>query len=104
LQIKKIVSIDEGEETIKENLKNCIFKRKWRHDFKNALHCSFYYVNDNKPVDVNCFQLKRCFYASPILISNTKTQARKGLILYNSAKGIIAKKCSCRPLYDYKNI
>jgi hypothetical protein len=29
-------------------------------------------------------------YANQILISNAKTQARKGLISYNSANGIIA--------------
>jgi len=45
-------------------------------------------------VDVNYFQLMRDIfcYASPILISNAKTQARKGLLLYNSANGIIALK------------
>jgi hypothetical protein len=38
-------------------------------------------------MDVKCFQLMRCFfcYASPVLISNVKTQIRKGLILYNNA-------------------
>jgi len=36
----------------------------------------------------------RCIfcYASLILISNAKTQARKGLILYNNANGISALK------------
>jgi len=45
-------------------------------------------------MDVNYFQLMICTlcYVSPILISNAKTQARKCLILYNSAKGITAKK------------
>jgi hypothetical protein len=49
-------------------------------------------------MDVKCSQLMRCIicYANLILISNAKTQARKGLILYNSANGIIAlKKCLC---------
>jgi hypothetical protein len=31
-------------------------------------------------------------YASLVLISNAKTQARKGLILYNSGNGIVALK------------
>jgi hypothetical protein len=36
----------------------------------------------------------RCIfcYANLVLISNAKTQARKSLILYNSAKGITRKK------------
>ncbi len=70
-------------------------KRKWGHDKRNALSWSFYCVNyDNKPMDVKCFQLMRCIfcYANLILISNAKTQARKGLMLYNSANGIIAFK------------
>jgi hypothetical protein len=45
-------------------------------------------------MDVKCFQLMRCifFYISSLLITNAKPQARKGLILYNSANGIIALK------------
>jgi hypothetical protein len=31
-------------------------------------------------------------YASPILITNAKTQVRKSLILYNNANGIFALK------------
>jgi hypothetical protein len=46
------------------------------------------------PMDVKCFQLIRCiyYYASLILISNAKTQGRKGLILYNNASIIIVLK------------
>jgi len=53
-----------------------------------------YCLNANKPMDVKCFQLMRCIfcYASPILITNAKTQARKGLILYNSVNGITTLK------------
>ncbi len=45
-------------------------------------------------MDVKCSQLMRCIlcYVSLFLISNAKTQARKGLILYNSANVIIALK------------
>jgi len=45
-------------------------------------------------MDVNCFQLIICIlcYASLILIINVKTQVKKGLILYNSANGIITLK------------
>ncbi len=51
-------------------------------------------VNDNKSMNVKCFQLMKCIlcYASVFLISNAKTQARKGLISYNSASPIIALK------------
>jgi hypothetical protein len=53
-----------------------------------------YFVNDNKPMDVKCFQLMKYFfcYASSILITNSKTQARKGLILYNITNGITTLK------------
>ncbi len=69
-------------------------RRKWKHDNTNALCWSFYCENDNKPLDVKCFQLMRCIfcYVSPILITNAKTQTRKGLILYNNANGIITLK------------
>jgi hypothetical protein len=45
-------------------------------------------------VNFKCSQLIRCIlcYASLILIINVKTQARKGLILYNIANGIITLK------------
>jgi hypothetical protein len=41
-------------------------------------------------MDVKCFQLMKCIfcYASLILITNSKTQARKGLILYDITNGI----------------
>jgi hypothetical protein len=80
---------------MKENLKKLHFQRKkWRHDSRNALCWSFYYVNNNKLVDVKCFQLMRCIFChfNPIVITNAKSQARKALILYSSAKGIIALK------------
>ncbi len=88
---KKNVNVDEGKEKIKEILKILHFqKKKWREDGRNALCWSFYCVNDNKPMDVKCFQLMKCIfcYANSILITNSKTQARKGLILYNIANGI----------------
>ncbi len=85
---KKSVNVDEGKEKIKEILKTLHFQRKkWREDGRNALCWSFYCVNDNKPMDVKCFQLMKCIfcYANSILITNSKTQVRKGLILYNIA-------------------
>jgi len=80
---------------MKQNMKKLhLQRRKWKHDSRNALCWSFYCVNDNKPMDVKCFQLMRCIfcYASPILITNAKTQARKGLILYNNVNGITTLK------------
>ncbi len=93
MQTKESNIVHEGE--IKDFLKKLhCQRRKWRHDNKNALCWSFYYVNDNKPMDVKCSQLMRCIlcYASLFVISNTKTQVRKGLILYNSANGITTSK------------
>jgi hypothetical protein len=51
-------------------------------------------VNDNKDVDVKCPQTMRCIlcYNSPILFCNPKTQARKGLIIYNTTNGITTLK------------
>jgi hypothetical protein len=45
-------------------------------------------------MDVKCSQLMRCIfcYTSLILITNAKTQVKNGLILYNSANGIITFK------------
>jgi hypothetical protein len=41
-------------------------------------------------MDVKCFQLMKCIfcYANLVLITNSKTQARKGLILYNITNGV----------------
>ncbi len=53
-------------------------------------------VNDSKDVDVKCLQIMKCIlcYINPILFSNSKTQAKKGLILYNIINGITTlKKC-----------
>ncbi len=60
---------------MKENLKNLHLQRKkWIHDSINALCWLFYYVNDNRLVDLKCSQLMRCilYYASSILTTNAK--------------------------------
>jgi hypothetical protein len=51
-------------------------------------------VNDSKEVDVKCPQIMKCIlcYISPILFSNSKTQKKKGLILYNTTNGITTLK------------
>ncbi len=68
--------------------------KKWIHDSMNALCWPFYYVNNNKLGYLKCSQLMRYmfYYASPILITNAKIEARKGLILDNNANGIIVLK------------
>jgi hypothetical protein len=93
LQTKKNINANEGKK--KGKFEKLHFQRKkLKHDNRNVLCWSFYCVNDNKPVNVKCFQLMRCIpcYANPILITNAKTQARKCLILYNSANGITTLK------------
>ncbi len=54
----------------------------------------FYYVNDNEEVNATTPQTMRCIicHNNPILNVNPKTQAKKGLIIYNSFNGIIALK------------
>jgi hypothetical protein len=51
-------------------------------------------VNDNKDVDVKCPQTMRCIfcYNSFVLFYNLKTQAKKGLIIYNTINGITTLK------------
>ncbi len=80
---------------MKENLKKIHFqKKKWRDDSRNALCWSYYCVNNNTLVDVKYSQLMTCIFChfNPIVITNAKSQARKGLILYSSANEIIALK------------
>jgi len=49
------------------------------------------FVNDNKEVNVRTPQISKCCsfcYNKPILNLNPITQARKGLIIYNTTNGI----------------
>jgi hypothetical protein len=106
MQTKESININEGKEKMKDFWKK-FQRKKWKQDSINALWWSFYCVNENKLVDVKCYQLMRCIlcYVNMILITHAKTQARKSLILYSTTNGIIAKKtCLCIPLYDCKNI
>jgi hypothetical protein len=79
---------------MKENLEKLYVQRiKWKlgHN-RNATCWAFYYVNDNKEVDVKFLQIMKYIlcYINPMLVSNMKTQARKSLILYDIKNGIIA--------------
>jgi hypothetical protein len=53
---------------------------------------AFYYVNDNKEVNVIALQTMHFIlcHNNPILSVNPKTQARKRLITYNKINGIVA--------------
>jgi hypothetical protein len=70
---------------MKENLEKLYVQRiKWKlgHN-RNATCWAFYYVNDNKEVDVKFLQIIRCIelcYINLMLVFNMKIQARKGLI------------------------
>ncbi len=62
----------------------------WRGNNINALCQAFYCVNDNKEVNAIAPQTMWCIlcHNNPILNVNPKTQAKKGLIIYNSFNGI----------------
>ncbi len=62
----------------------------WQKNCKNALCQAFYYVNDNKKVNIIFFQTMCCIlcHNNPIFNLNPKTQARKGLFIYNTTNGI----------------
>jgi hypothetical protein len=64
----------------------------WRRNSRNALCWAFYCVNDNKEVNAIAPQTMWCIlcHNNPISNVNPKTQARKGLIIYNSSNGIAA--------------
>jgi hypothetical protein len=61
---------------------------------KNALCWAFSCVNDNKEVNLTTPQIMHCIlcHNNPIVNVNIKTQARKGLIIYNTTNGIVTLK------------
>jgi hypothetical protein len=65
----------------------------WKSYGRNSL-CWVFCVNDNKDVDVKCPQTMRCIlcYNSFVLFCNLKTQAKNGLIIYNTTNGITTLK------------
>jgi hypothetical protein len=90
-QIEGNKNLGMNEEKMKENfLKLHVQRSFWRGNNINALCWAFYYANDNKEIHVIASQTMHCIFShsNPILNLNPKTQARKGLIIYNITNGI----------------
>jgi len=65
---------------MKDNFKKMHVQRnKWKSQNRNATCWAFYYVNNNKEINVKFPQTNKCIfcYTSPMLVSYIKTQARK---------------------------
>jgi hypothetical protein len=62
----------------------------WKPNSKIVLCWAFYCVNDNKEVDLIAFQTNCCIlcHNNLVLNLNSKIQARKRLIIYNTIDGI----------------
>jgi hypothetical protein len=75
---------------MKENLRKLHAQRLfWKPNSKSVLCWTFYCANDNKEVDLIA-QVMHCIicYNNPILNLNSKTQVKRGLIIYNTTNGI----------------
>jgi hypothetical protein len=74
----------------------------------NALCWEIYFVNDTKEVNVIALQIMQCIlcHNNPILNKNPKTQAKQGLIIYDSFNHIIAlrKHANSNHLNIFKNL
>ncbi len=80
---------------MKENFKKLHVQiNKSKGHNRNAKHWAFFCLNNNKEVDTKFFQTMKCIfcYISLLLVSNLKTQARKGLILYKISNGITTSR------------
>jgi hypothetical protein len=85
----------QKETKIKEILEKLHAQRLfWKSNSINALCWAFYYVNDNKEVDLKAPQIKCRIicYNSPILDLNPTTKTERRLIIYYTTNGIIALK------------
>ncbi len=81
VQRKGNINPKNNEEKMKENLRKLHAERLfWKPNSKNVLCWAFYFVNDNKKVDLIAPQVMHCIicYNSPILNLNSKTQVRRG--------------------------
>jgi hypothetical protein len=56
----------------------------WKPNSINELCWAFYYVNDNKEVDLTTLQVMRCIFFHNNSILNPKTQVKRRLIMYNT--------------------
>jgi len=99
VKVQKIVNLQtKGSKNLEKNEKNLkklyVQRTFWKGNSRNTLCWVFYYVNDNEKVNATTPQTMWCIigHNNPILNVNPKTQARKGLIIYNSFNGIIALK------------
>ncbi len=76
---------------MKKNSKKLHAQRLFQKPNNIIVLCqAFYCVNDNKKVDVTTPQVMHYIFChnSLVLNSNPKTQANKGLIIYNTTNGI----------------
>jgi hypothetical protein len=95
VQIEGNMNPKTNEEKMKENLKMLHAQRLfWKLNSKNVLCWAFYYVNDNKEVDLTTLQIMHCIFCcnNLILNLNPKKLTNKGFIIYNTTNGIIALK------------
>jgi hypothetical protein len=91
LQIERSRNPKMNEEKMEENFYKLHAQRSfWKGNSKNVLCWAFYCVNNNKEVNVTTPQTMHCifYHSNPILNLNSKTQARKGLIIYNTTNNI----------------
>jgi hypothetical protein len=73
-------NIEMNEEKLKDNVNKLHVQRSfWRVNSRIALCWAFYYVNDNKDVNVRTSQTTCCIicHNNLVLNSNPKLQARK---------------------------
>jgi len=90
-QIEGSRNVEMNDTNLKKLLAQKVF---WKRNSNNALCWAFYCVNDNKEVNIATPQIMHYIlcHNNPILNENPKTQARKGLIIYNTTNGIATLK------------
>jgi len=88
-------NLKNNEKKMKENLRKLHAQGLfWKPSNKNALYWEFYYVNDNKEIDLIAPQVMCCIicYNNLVLNLNSRNEARRGLIIYNTTNGITTLK------------
>ncbi len=92
------LQIDNEKKIMQQHFKKLHIQRKfWKPKGRNALCWSFFCINDNKLVNLEQPQIRRCLlcYNALMNVSNRKMQARKGLISYYKTNGITSLKKTC---------